>query len=653
MTVRARIILLSAFAAAVSLALGGALIYRSYEEVRSLNNFRKVSDFLVEMINVGDAWTQESGGVWNYYEEYAPPGTVEEGRKEYRNRIAKADAHMEALGLIIADMDMDGYSPRFQEMLRTQFDLKTRLKPVRDRTLVHKESAWLTTLVYNDEIKRLVALIPQLGTETDDPELVRKIMVADLILQAQLMLNRHEGMLNYALSSGQITEMVTTRFEGFQDDSAPMLDRIRMILTPDGLDEFNEYLDSAELALINEATQQVLDSGIMEGGVAKTYDPDYTAKVKKATEVMDQKVAIFRQFILDDIGNYTQQRIRDANQAMYTVTGVVAAALLAFTLACAYILKRITRTMRTVSGELETGAEGGERLAGFIASASQDLASGCSEQAASIEEIHATMEGITATAQESVESVGRVLELAGRSDTSAHGSYDSMKQMRAAMKRIQESSDQIAKIVGTIEEIAFQTNILALNAAVEAARAGEAGAGFAVVAEEVRALAQKSAQSANSTREMIENATRSVQEGTALSERVEKQLAEIFDQISGFKTAMREIEEMSGSQRAAIDQVSTAIGEIESVTQRNASAAEESASASQEMDAHARNIQRQIRELEVMLMGSALSNGHRKGTTQPVAKATSHPQHPAHHPVGRALANGRQPNGQPRQLLHK
>ena len=154
--------------------------------------------------------------------------------------------------------------------------------------------------------------------------------------------------------------------------------------------------------------------------------------------------------------------------------------------------------------------------------------------------------------------------------------------LKAGRSELEAEDGGQANIAKTIEEIAFQTNLLALNAAVEAARAGEAGTGFAIVADEVRTLAHKSAESAMSANKMIENAIRSVHEGTSLSETVESQLSNLLSQIGSFKTAMHEMQEVSERQRVAVADVASSIGEIDKVTQRNASVAEKSAAASHE-----------------------------------------------------------------------
>jgi methyl-accepting chemotaxis protein len=183
----------------------------------------------------------------------------------------------------------------------------------------------------------------------------------------------------------------------------------------------------------------------------------------------------------------------------------------------------------------------------------------------------------------------------------ADGSADQMKQMQQAMDAIKESSAGISQIIKTIDEIAFQTNILALNAAVEAARAGEAGAGFAVVAEEVRNLAQRSAQSAKETSGKIEGAIRNSDRGVAISGRVAESLGEIVDKSRRMNDLVGEIATASQEQDRGIGQLTTAVQQMDKVTQSNASNAEETASASEELHAHAEVLKDTVLDLVALV----------------------------------------------------
>ncbi len=540
MTVKSRIIVLNILAAAIALLLGGALVFRSYREAHQLRNFSQVSQLLRQLFQLGNAWTYESGGVWHAHKDFYPADKLEEGRREYNERIAKTKALVQEIEATVAAMPLDEFSEPFRDMVRNRFDFEQRVADLRKGLVVDHVHPWQTTLLYTREIKRLFGMITQLATETTDAELVRKVVVADLTLQAQLMIGRHNGLLSYALGSGDVNE-AATRFPTYMDDMRPLLKRIEGLSSPEGVRLFKQHIDNDALKTLEEATERVIRAGPPPPSGKHTFDKEYAAQTKKIYFAHEKEMGNFIEFVQADVQNYTQQRLREADLKMYASLAVVGAAAL-LSLGGGYFTNRhITRSIRTASGELEEASHTGNELSLMVSNAASSLADGCSEQASAIEEIHATVEEITSMAANGNERVKQVLQLAHESDASATEGANSTRKMRDAMQRIQESSAQIANIAKTIEEIAFQTNLLALNAAVEAARAGEAGAGFAVVADEVRALARKSADSAKSTHAMIENAVRSVKEGTSLSEEVENQLARILNQITSFKKALLEM----------------------------------------------------------------------------------------------------------------
>ncbi len=187
-----------------------------------------------------------------------------------------------------------------------------------------------------------------------------------------------------------------------------------------------------------------------------------------------------------------------------------------------------------------------------------------------------------------------------------------MSRMSEAIGEIKRSSDETAKIVKTIDEIAFQTNLLALNAAVEAARAGDAGKGFAVVAEEVRNLAMRSAEAAKDTSALIEGSQKNADNGVTVTEEAAKSLREITDNIQKVAQLVGEVTAASNEQSEGIDQINTAVAQLDKVTQSSAANAEESASASEEMSGQAQELKAAVGTL-VALVGGAGSNGNGYG----------------------------------------
>jgi methyl-accepting chemotaxis protein len=263
----------------------------------------------------------------------------------------------------------------------------------------------------------------------------------------------------------------------------------------------------------------------------------------------------------------------------------------------------IVRPLNSAISFIEQASQQTSAASRQVSDASQSLAEGASEQAASLEETGASLEEMSSLTQRNAESAARAKSLTNETRAAADTGAANVTEMAAAMDQIKAASDNIAKIIKTIDEIAFQTNILALNAAVEAARAGEAGMGFAVVADEVRNLAQRSGQAARETAEKIEDSIRKSGNGVAISARVAESLNEIVAKARAVDELVNEIATASKEQNQGIQQINIAISQMDKVTQSNAAGAEESASAAEELNAQAESLSDAVQEFHALVGG--------------------------------------------------
>jgi len=264
------------------------------------------------------------------------------------------------------------------------------------------------------------------------------------------------------------------------------------------------------------------------------------------------------------------------------------------------IIRRLNRALGDTAGALTSGATQIASASGQVSSTSQSLAEGASEQAASLEEISSSLEELASTTKQNALNAGAAKTAADEARGAAeHGSTE-MDKMQQAMAAIHQSSSDISKIIKTIDEIAFQTNILALNAAVEAARAGEAGAGFAVVADEVRSLAQRCAVAARETTDKISDAAARSEVGAKLTTSVSGSLQEIVTKSREVDRLVAEVANASREQSAGIEQVNTAVTQMDQVTQSNAASAEEAAAA-EELNAQSAELHHAATELAALV----------------------------------------------------
>ncbi|MFH1139252.1 MAG: methyl-accepting chemotaxis protein [Pseudomonadota bacterium] len=326
--------------------------------------------------------------------------------------------------------------------------------------------------------------------------------------------------------------------------------------------------------------------------------------------------------------------------------------------AALFITRSITGPLNRAIEGLSEGSDQVTSASNQVSSASQELAEGASEQAAAVEETSSSLEEMASMTRQNADNAGQANSLMDQAKVTVDRAVGSMKQLTSAMGEISTSGQEIGKIIKTIDEIAFQTNLLALNAAVEAARAGEAGMGFAVVADEVRNLAQRAADAAKNTAELIEGTINKIGQGTELVKTTGDAFIEVADNSKKVAELVGEIAAASAEQAQGIDQVNQAMSQMDSVTQKNAANAEETASASEELNAQAESMRDIVAELEAMVGGTAKAmaravRSQKAAAVKPRAQAARKPQTKAL--PASAGSHGRQPakNATPQQRSKK
>jgi methyl-accepting chemotaxis protein len=332
---------------------------------------------------------------------------------------------------------------------------------------------------------------------------------------------------------------------------------------------------------------------IVEGRIADTREG--------RREALDLSLGIAKQKFdemqghLDDLTKLNLKLTREASEdaaatykkTLSTLMGILGLGLLAGILLAWSITRSITKPLRMV---IEGLAEASDQVAsgsGQVSSASQHLAEGASQQAASIEETSSSLEEMSSMTKQSADNAEKARSMMEEASQIVQKVDKHMGDMATAIGEITRSSEETGKIIKTIDEIAFQTNLLALNAAVEAARAGEAGAGFAVVADEVRNLAMRAAEAARNTSNLIENTIKAVHNGGELTQATQEAFTENMDIAGKVNELVAEIAAASAEQAQGIEQVNTAVADMDKVVQQVAANGEESASASEEMTAQA------------------------------------------------------------------
>ena len=354
-------------------------------------------------------------------------------------------------------------------------------------------------------------------------------------------------------------------------------------------------------------------------GALERYVGEYNPRVEKIIQALHQEAETLER---------TSQAAVDARQdqirrwLLNSVVGI--GLLLAAFVALAWRLHRaIERPLVRVATQLNHTTDSLTGLSSTVSASSQNVAEGAAGQAASLEETSASLEQISGMTSRNSEGAAKAKTLAAQMRRVADAGAADMQAMSTAMAAIKSSSDNIGKIIKTIDEIAFQTNILALNAAVEAARAGEAGLGFAVVAEEVRALAQRSAQAARETADRIADSIAKSEDGALISRKVSVSLDEIVTRAREVDNLVAEIAGACAEQSQGVSQVLTAMSEVDRITQANAASAQETAAATTEMSHDFSALHEAVAELRALIGATSSTTTPNHTPAAPVSGSTS------------------------------
>lgn len=541
------------FIASISAIVGiGALLIMTRMYNNALTNYGfSQGDIGKAMTAFADARSDLRGAI-GYDEEGIIKGLKEDyyvkqdSFNTYLAEIEKSTvtkAGRDAYNQILADLD--GYwelSDELIELGATSDEASS--KEAQDRAV--KELKTMYEAVYND-LENLMDINVQKGDQLESILAVMEI-IAVIIMIAVIILS----ILSGRKYGNQIADGIARPLQ-------QMSERLKTFAEGDLDSEFPEHDAKDEVAEMIETARQMADNlNVIISDSGKLLNAMADGNFAIATEHEERYTGKFNDLLVG---------IRNMN-------------------------RKIDESLRQVEETAEQVSLG----SGNMAEAAQSLAEGATEQAGAVEELQATIADITANVEHTAENLQKSHADARKYADDADHSREQMHAMVEAMQRISESSMKIENIISELEDIASQTNLLSLNASIEAARAGEAGKGFAVVADQIRKLAEQSAASAVSTRELIEGSIHDVEEGNKAVALVSETLDEVIKGINDIADTSKSLSENSQSQATAMEQAEQGVNQISEVVQSNSAMAQETSATSEELSAQAETLDNLVRQ---------------------------------------------------------
>ena len=615
-------LLILSLSSVIGLAIFAGMVIRlAWKDYVSMAGFQQTSQISQTAYEVARNLTEERQAAYNaatFFGEGAPA----EQLVKYRARVASSESSLASLKALAAG-DQSHFTERFRAGLQQAIQAETILNDIRqeilapDRPQVPNLDAPLKTkalAVYDQALNAQATFLPVLSQETDDAELVRKIVTQDNVARLQKDVWKLRDLVTTAIRTSKLTETSHAEIKLKLLSVDEHVARIRVLADDEMTAAVNQLSGGDDFQSVIGKASRLRDLG--PKATDFTALGDLSSYQSGPSAQLEQSFGKFSRIALKGIQTYTIDHFAQARDQLYWLIGSSVFAVVILILLVTYFSRSIARPLKAVTLHLTETAEKAKQSVEVIADSAELLSTDASHQAAALEEISASMEELASMTTSSLEHMPRLLGLTeGATNATKKGALH-VTHLNEALQAIRKSTGDVATILKTIDEIAFQTNILALNAAVEAARAGEFGAGFSVVAEEVRALAKRSAEAARETADKISTAVKNAEKGAELGRLTQTQFTEI-SQLSGqYHAIISELEIAIKESTQGVSQVNEAVTRVDMITQRTAASAGENATTSADMKTRMDGILFQVRSLESMV-----NSGPEE--TQPTKKTSS------------------------------
>lgn len=504
--------------------------------------------------------------------------------EELKVQRAASDAALVKLNALLAGFDSHAFGDAFEHKLAEARRRLAGLAEARDAITALKLSGKQSFESYTETIAAAMEVVVGLGNLSDDAAILRGVQAYVNLLHAKEQAGMERATMTGVFTQDKFTGAAFARWSAMAAAQETYLKVYRSFATDAQLAQLAEVVRGPEVDAVERLRAVAMEKRETGGfGVAPSTWFAASSQRIDLFKIIEDQLAL-------DYAQAAQAVEHAARRDFYVFGGVTVGLFLLAAALTVWAWRSILPPLQLASAGITAGSDQIKSAANQVSQSSQNLAAAASEQAASLEETSASLEEISSMTRRSAEAAQQAKILAGETRVAAEKGAEEMSQMRTAVATMETAAGNVAKIVKTIDEIAFQTNILALNAAVEAARAGESGAGFAVVADEVRSLAQRSAMAARESAEKITEAMARSQQSVAIAIRAEAQFGEVLAKARQVDGLVGEIAVAASEQQSGVSQVNTAVGQMDGTTQQMAAGAEESASAAEELSAQAEEL---------------------------------------------------------------
>lgn len=614
MSLRSRLLLLVLLPLGVIAALLGSRAYQAHQQTRSLQGLSTLVDLLFRFSEVESVLQPEKDCLlrlnitWTSYD----PDAVDENYANLQEAIDHTDETVKAFQDAVEAADPSRFSPEFQASfseMRASLDRLPELRSVASDRII-TDAEWTTI---QQEYQALNAqahrLFPSLVRETDNYEITQRILTYVKAMEAQFSSLSYTGMVYYALQVDRLPQEAVFQMGQHISNNAKAWNEVFSLAPDDWRERLRKYHNDPVYAEGLRYAEDVLAKVDTKGfliGDEETWGPYFQYRMDFQNEL---------DWLKEDLGKKILGHINRVQRNRNLAAALAVVLTMALFAYAWWTSSRISRTISDIIGSLLSNARQLDLSASQMTRASTQLADDSAHQAANVEETIASLREVSSRSDESEKETVEAQQHIESSFAAIREQAAAITALRASMEAISKSSEETRAIIKTIDEIAFQTNMLALNAAVEAARAGEAGAGFAVVAEEVRALALRAAEAARGSSECIESSVRSVTDGTRM-------LTHHADTFSGVEQASDKTRkhftraaELALDQSRGVQEISRSANNLENVTHSLAAVAQQCSASAGELEHQAHALNLSIATLEALVSGRRENAAGSKTTT--------------------------------------